>query len=103
MGVSDMVEDGGGPAAPGGGAPRVSVVIPAFNAEAGLAAAVSSAQRQTLAHTEILIVDAGPTDGHPTLTRTSAAATTGAKVRATRPPSGADVERAGEGGGVTAE
>ena len=43
--------------------PLVSVVIPAFNAEAYLARTVASAQNQTLADIEILIFDDASTDG----------------------------------------
>src|SRR3546814_14730097 len=43
--------------------PQASVIIPAYNAEATLAAAMASAQRQTLAAIEILVVDDASTDG----------------------------------------
>src|SRR3546814_19954655 len=43
--------------------PQASVIIPAYNAEATLAAAMASAQRQTLADIEILVVDDASTDG----------------------------------------
>jgi glycosyltransferase involved in cell wall biosynthesis len=41
----------------------VSVVIPAFNAEAVVCRAIESVLRQTLAPTEIILVDDGSTDG----------------------------------------
>jgi succinoglycan biosynthesis protein ExoO/succinoglycan biosynthesis protein ExoU len=59
--------------AEGSRAPLVSVVIPAFNAEATLAATVASAQRQTLADIEILVVDDASTDGTLALARRLAA------------------------------
>jgi glycosyltransferase involved in cell wall biosynthesis len=43
--------------------PSISVVIPAFNAESFLAAAVESIQRQQHRQTEIVVVDDGSTDG----------------------------------------
>jgi glycosyltransferase involved in cell wall biosynthesis len=53
--------------------PLVSVVIPAFNAEASLAETVASAQRQSLADIEILIVDDASRDGTLKLARRLAA------------------------------
>ncbi len=53
--------------------PLVSVVIPAFNAEAYLARTVASAQNQTLADIEILIVDDASSDGTLALARRLAA------------------------------
>lgn len=49
--------------------PLVSVVIPAFNAEAHLAQAVASVQGQSLKDIEILIVDDASTDGTLALSR----------------------------------
>lgn len=54
--------------------PVVSVVIPAFNAEDSLAATVASAQGQSLADIEILIVDDASHDGTLALARRLAAA-----------------------------
>jgi len=45
-----------------GGAPDVSVIIPAWNAQATLAATVASAAAQTHSPIEIIIVDDGSTD-----------------------------------------
>jgi len=56
-----------------GAAPRVSVVIPAYNAAASLAATVASAQRQSLQDIEILIVDDASDDGTLELARRLAA------------------------------
>lgn len=55
-------------------APRVSIVIPAFNAAASLPAAVASAQAQTMADFEILVVDDASTDETLPLARRLAAA-----------------------------
>jgi glycosyltransferase involved in cell wall biosynthesis len=43
--------------------PLVSVVIPAFNAELHIAAALASIRRQTLREVEVIVVDDGSTDG----------------------------------------
>jgi glycosyltransferase involved in cell wall biosynthesis len=43
--------------------PLVSVIVPAYNAEATLAETVASAQHQSLADIEILVVDDASTDG----------------------------------------
>ena len=43
--------------------PRVSVVIPCYNAEATIAAAIESALSQTWPHTEVIVVDDGSQDG----------------------------------------
>ena len=49
------------------GAPRVSVIIPAFNAAATITAAVESALGQTLSDLEVIVVDDGSTDNTPAL------------------------------------
>ncbi|MEO0438038.1 MAG: glycosyltransferase family A protein [Pseudomonadota bacterium] len=49
--------------------PEVAVVIPAYNAEEHLAAAVDSALRQTLAPLQIVIIDDGSTDGTAAVAR----------------------------------
>ena len=48
-------------------APKVTVVIPTYNAENYLAAAVDSVLRQTFSDYELLILDNASTDGTPTL------------------------------------
>lgn len=74
------------------GAPLVSVVIPAYNAAASLGETVASAQRQSLAEIEILIVDDASTDDTLALARRLAAADPRIRVFAgeqNRGPSGA--------------
>lgn len=46
----------------GADAPLITVIVPAFNAEATLAETLDSISRQTYRHLEILIVDDGSTD-----------------------------------------
>lgn len=45
--------------------PLVSVLIPAFNAQQTIAESLRSAQRQTYADLEIIVVDDGSTDDTP--------------------------------------
>ena len=54
--------------------PQASIVIPAYNAEGTLAATVASAQNQTFADIEILIVDDASSDATAALARRLAAA-----------------------------
>src|SRR5262245_53826716 len=51
------------------GDPLVSVVIPAFDAEAFLAETVESVLRQTWRRREVIVVDDGSTDGTPGVVR----------------------------------
>jgi glycosyltransferase involved in cell wall biosynthesis len=46
-----------------GSGPRLSVIIPVFNGEAYLAAAVESVRRQACVDLEVIVVDDGSTDG----------------------------------------
>lgn len=57
-----------------GSQPRVSVVLPAFNAERYVAAAVDSILRQTLSDFELIAIDDGSTDETPAILREKAAA-----------------------------
>lgn len=43
--------------------PRVSILIPVYNGRRWLAAAIESALAQTWAHTEVIVLDDGSTDG----------------------------------------
>lgn len=49
--------------------PKVSIVIPLYNGEAHILAAVESARSQDYPHTEIIVVDDGSTDGGANLVR----------------------------------
>ena len=56
-----------------GGAPCVSVVIPAFNAEADIEIAIRSAQAQTLSDLEVIVIDDASTDSTASLVEALAA------------------------------
>lgn len=62
--------------------PRVSVVIPAYNAEGHLERAVTSALAQTLAPVEVLVIDDASTDGSLSLARRLATAHPSVRVLA---------------------
>ena len=64
----------------------VSVVVPAFNAEATLAATIDSVRRQSYDPLEIVIVDDGSTDG--TLAIARSAALEDARIRVISMPNG---------------
>ena len=49
--------------------PRISVIIPAFNVERYLPESIDSVRTQTLAPTEILVIDDGSTDGTAAVVR----------------------------------
>ena len=68
----------------------VSVVIPAFNAEATLARTLASVQAQTYANIEIWVVDDGSTDGTRQLAE--AAARADARIRVLSKPNGGVAE-----------
>lgn len=55
------------------GSPRVSVIIPAYQAAGYLSRTLESAQQQTVADIEILVVDDGSTDGTADIVRAAAA------------------------------
>ncbi|MFZ5893843.1 MAG: glycosyltransferase family 2 protein [Myxococcota bacterium] len=59
------------------GAPRVSVLIPAYNAAGTLATTLESVRRQTLGNWECVVVDDGSTDGTAEVISESLAATRG--------------------------
>lgn len=48
---------------PDPGEPRVSVIVPAFNSERFIAAALASIEAQTFVPSEVIVVDDGSTDG----------------------------------------
>lgn len=54
--------------------PRISVVVPAYNAESSIAKAIASAQRQTERNLEILVIDDASTDATAAEVRRLAAA-----------------------------
>lgn len=63
----------------GDSSPRVSVVIPVYNGERFLAAAVESALQQTYGHMEVVVVDDGSSDATPEVL-----ASFGSRLRAIR-------------------
>ncbi|MBP8297655.1 MAG: glycosyltransferase, partial [Burkholderiales bacterium] len=66
--------DAGAPAWDAAPAPRVSVVMPAYNHERYIEAALASVRAQTLGEVELIVVDDGSTDGTLALARAFAAA-----------------------------
>lgn len=60
--------------APDGGPPRVSVIVPAYNAEATLDATLRSVRSQTQGDLEVLVVDDGSTDATSEVIETHAVA-----------------------------
>lgn len=64
--------------------PRVSVIMPAYNAERFIAAAVASVMRSTFADWELLVIDDGSTD--KSVANAEAAAANDARVRIIRVP-----------------
>lgn len=63
--------------------PRVSVVLPVYNAEATLSRALESVREQTLTDWELIAVDDGSTDGSRHLLESHAAADPRIKIHAT--------------------
>lgn len=77
-------------------APRVSIIIPAFNAERYLRAAVDSALAQTCRDIEIIIVDDGSADG--TLRIAQEAASADARIKVVALPANSGSGRARNAG-----
>lgn len=74
-----MTAVSGSPDPPGARAPRVSVVIPAYNAATTLPETLDSVFRQSFADLEVIVVDDGSTDATPDVL-----ATYGDRVRVLR-------------------
>lgn len=72
--------------------PTVSVIIPAYNAESFIRAALDSASAQTLADIEIIVVDDGSTDA--TAAAVSLAAATDPRIRLVNKPHNAGLSEA---------
>jgi len=68
--------------------PRVSVIVPAFNAANFLGDALSSLRAQTVADIEIIVVDDGSTDGTSTVARRHAAEDARVRLLTRASPSG---------------
>jgi hypothetical protein len=68
--------------------PRVSVIVPAFNAEKYLGDALSSLRAQTVSDIEIIVVDDGSTDGTGAVARSHAAEDTRVRLLTRASPSG---------------
>lgn len=66
--------------------PRVSVVVPIYNAADHLAATIGSVQRQSLSHWELIAIDDGSTDDSATIV--AAIARADPRVRLLRQPNG---------------
>ena len=64
--------------------PLVSVIVPAYNAEAYLARTLDSISRQTYRHIEVIVLDDGSTDG--TADVVAAAARTDGRIRCVSAP-----------------
>ena len=68
--------------------PRVSVIVPAFNAANFLGEALSSLRAQTIADIEIIVVDDGSTDGTSAIARSHAAEDARVRLLSRASPSG---------------
>jgi glycosyltransferase involved in cell wall biosynthesis len=68
------------------GAPRVTIITPAYNAQRSLAATLDSALRQTVPDFELIVVDDGSTDSTVTVAESYAARDP--RVRVIRQPNG---------------
>jgi glycosyltransferase involved in cell wall biosynthesis len=77
----------------------VSVVIPAFNSEATLAATLASVRAQTYANLEIIVIDDGSTDGTLALARSLAGADP--RIRVLSKPNGGVSEARNAGIGAS--
>lgn len=71
--------------------PRVSIIVPVYNAEAFVARAIDAVERQSFRQWELILVDDGSSDGSLALCRARAAADSRIKVvtQSNRGPAGA--------------